>query len=217
MTVTIMQAGCITRRITRPIGTTRIPERGNTITRRLGSRPTILITHPMGMAITTRLSIRGSPYQPGSVLIRATSLYRQRSGILSGDPPQYWGYFYSTSSWQYFDGTTSYPVSGLGDTYSVDERIEYWVLYYMNQYRAHPVSGPLGTPAVQPALVFNAAVDWMAEKHLQDILSTHVWAHESTAFPSGWQTLVQRGEQIGWADGQPALRLGKISTSSTTI
>ena len=71
-------------------------------------------------------------------------------------------------------------------------------MYYMNQYRANPVAGPWGLPAVQPALIFNAAVDWMAEQHLLDILNTHVWAHESTAFPLGWQTMEQRGGQIGW-------------------
>ncbi|MBI4962107.1 MAG: DUF4347 domain-containing protein [Desulfomonile tiedjei] len=123
--------------------------------------------------------------------------YQDNTGAV---PPHYWAYYYSTSSWEYYDGTSWNSVSGFGETYTynVNDRIEYWVMYYMNQYRSNPVSGPWGVPAAQPALIFNSAVDYMAEQHLLDILNSHVWAHNSTAFPSGWQTLEQRGTQIGW-------------------
>ena len=129
--------------------------------------------------------------------------YQDNTGAV---PPQYWAHYDSNNSWQYWDGTGWNSVASFGETTSsVNDRIEYWVMYYMNQYRANPVAGPWGLPAVQPALILNAAVDWMAEQHLLDILNTHVWAHESTAFPLGWQTMEQRGGQIGWtgwASGQ---------------
>jgi hypothetical protein len=124
--------------------------------------------------------------------------YQDTTGAV---PPHFWAHYDSNGSWEYYDGTSWSPVASFGDisTSTVDDRIEYWVMYYMNQYRANPVAGPWGLPSVQPALIFNGAVDWMAEQHLLDILNTHVWAHDSTAFPSGWQTLEQRGAQIGWA------------------
>ncbi len=72
MTVTIMQEGCTLQRITRLIGTIRIPEGGGTITRWPGSRPTTSAMRPMETAITMRAWIHGSPYRPGLTLIPAT-------------------------------------------------------------------------------------------------------------------------------------------------
>jgi hypothetical protein len=80
----------------------------------------------------------------------------------------------------------------------VDSQIENWVLYYANQYRQQPVNGPWGIPPVESDLIFNSNVDLVAEQHLQDILNTHVWAHESGSFPAGWQDLEDRFSNVDW-------------------
>jgi hypothetical protein len=116
----------------------------------------------------------------------------------SATPATFWAHYDSNGAWAYYDGTNWGEVSGFGVKFSIDDRIEYWVLYYVNQYRENPVNGPWGVPAAQPDLIFNASVDLIAEKHLQDILNTHVWDHNSAAFPVGWQTLEDRASNIGW-------------------
>ncbi len=200
-----MQEGCTLQRITRLIGTIRIPEGGGTITPvawvttdNLGNAPYGDGNHYASVDTWFTVPSGVDPYSGHQAYIGAgVEYYQDNTGAV---PPQYWAYHYSSGSWEYYDGSGWYSVSGFGETYTynVNDRIEYWVLYYMNDYRAHPVTGPWGVPAVQPALIFNGAVDGMAEQHLLDILNTHVWAHNSTAFPSGWQTLEQRGAQIGW-------------------
>lgn len=118
-----------------------------------------------------------------------------------------WIYNDSIGTWYYTDSNHSFWHDIASDTWlkqsgsswiawdrgdtgtQADQIIEYWILHYANEER---VSRGL------PALVSNANIDWVGEINTDNICNTHVFAHESTAFPAGWQTPAQRYAQVGW-------------------
>ncbi len=89
-----------------------------------------------------------------------------------------------------------------------DSRVEYYTLYYCNVER---------TDRGLPALIPNANVDYIADTQADNVADTGVFAHNSSSFPAGWQTVDDRFGQIGWTgwgDGQRGENLFAIFYSS---
>ncbi len=93
---------------------------------------------------------------------------------------------HATGDWYYQSGSSWINVGG------VDQTVEDWVLYYVNQYRA-----AYGLQALQAC----SSLDYIAEGHNQNMITYNTFDHTVISAPAGWVTFQDRADLISMGYG----------------
>jgi uncharacterized protein YkwD len=141
--------------------------------------------------------------------VAATFTYKDNAGThyWSSSGVNYsYSYNYGNGAWSSSYDGSSWVGSG-GQTPDVDIQIyndmKNKVLTNVNSYRHN---------AGLSNLTLLKEIDYIAQHHTDDMYNTGKFEHDSSLFPTGWQTFSGRFGQIGWSSGKIAENMSSVGS-----